>query len=31
MTQLERFLLGKINEPGCPVHYIQIYHALFRK
>ena len=30
MTQLERFLLEKINEPDCPVHYIEIYHSLFR-
>ena len=30
MSQLERWLLERIHEPGCPVHYIQIYHELFR-
>lgn len=29
MNQLERFLLAKINEPGCPIHFIEIYHQLF--
>ena len=31
MTQLERFLLEKIQDPNCPVHYIMLYHDLFRR
>lgn len=31
MSQLECWLYERIQEPGCPIHYIQIYHELFRK
>ena len=29
MTQLQSYLLQKINEPDCPLHFIELYHALF--
>lgn len=31
MSQLERWLHERIQDPNCPVHYIQIYHELFRR
>lgn len=30
MTELERWLTERIHRPDCPIHYITIYHTLFR-
>lgn len=31
MSHLEFWLWRKTQEPNCPIHFIEIYHELFRK
>ncbi len=31
MSHLEFWLWRKTQEPNCPLHWVEIYHELFRK